>query len=65
LLRFLTTRYYVGGKLLDTISHPGFHMMMPFLTTFTNIQITLQTDTVREIPCGTSGYAEERGVDWL
>jgi regulator of protease activity HflC (stomatin/prohibitin superfamily) len=47
--------YYVGGKLLDTVSQPGFHMMIPFLTTFTNIQITLQTDTVREIPCGTSG----------
>jgi len=47
--------YYVGGKLLDEISTPGFHVMIPFVTNFANIQVTLQTDTVREIPCGTSG----------
>jgi len=47
--------YYVGGALSDKFSHPGFHVMIPFLTTYANIQVTLQTDTVREIPCGTSG----------
>ncbi len=36
------------------ITHPGYHVKSP-LTTFQNIQVTLQTDLVRDIPCGTSG----------
>jgi len=47
--------YYRGGALLDTTSNPGFHMMVPFLTTFRSIQVTLQTDEVKNVPCGTSG----------
>ena len=31
--------------------------MMPFLTENHNIQITMQSDKVEEIPCGTSGGA--------
>merc|ERR1719361_116312 len=30
-------------------------MMLPFLTTVRNIQTTLQTDEVNNVPCGTSG----------
>merc|ERR1740116_5263 len=30
-------------------------MMIPFLTTVRNIQTTLQTDEVKNVPCGTSG----------
>jgi len=47
--------YFRGGALLDDISPPGFHIMFPLLTTFRSIQITLQTDEVKDVPCGTSG----------
>jgi len=47
--------YYRGGALLSTISQPGFHMMFPFLTTYKTVQTTLQTDEVKNVPCGTSG----------
>merc|ERR1719334_431149 len=30
-------------------------MMIPFITTVRNIQTTLQTDEVKDVPCGTSG----------
>ncbi|XP_022129521.1 erlin-1 [Pieris rapae] len=47
--------YYRGGALLPITSEPGFHMMIPLLTTFKSIQTTLQTDEVSNVPCGTSG----------
>ena len=47
--------YYRGGALLKETSTPGFHMMIPFITTFRSIQVTLQTDEVKNVPCGTSG----------
>merc|ERR1712076_167301 len=47
--------YYRGGALLSAISQPGFHMMFPFLTTYKTVQTTLQTDEVKNVPCGTSG----------
>lgn len=47
--------YYRGGALLETISQPGFHMMIPFLTTYKTVQTTMQTDEVKNVPCGTSG----------
>merc|ERR1719273_341078 len=30
-------------------------MMLPFITSYRNIQTTLQTDEVKNVPCGTSG----------
>jgi peptide subunit release factor RF-3 len=33
----------------------GFHSMIPFLTQYEAIQTTIQTDQVRDIPCGTKG----------
>jgi len=47
--------YWVGGALLTTTTEPGFHVKLPFITTHDQVQITLQTDTVKDIPCGTSG----------
>ncbi|KAL8518529.1 hypothetical protein ACS0TY_009772 [Phlomoides rotata] len=47
--------YWRGGALLNTITDPGFHLKMPMLTNFEPIQVTLQTDLVRDIPCGTKG----------
>ncbi|KAK6133897.1 hypothetical protein DH2020_032358 [Rehmannia glutinosa] len=47
--------YWRGGALLNTITGPGFHLKMPLLTNFEPIQVTLQTDLVRDIPCGTKG----------
>lgn len=47
--------YYRGGALLPVTSQPGFHMMIPFLTTYRTVQVTLQTDEVKNVPCGTSG----------
>ena len=47
--------YFRGGALLDTITEPGYHTKIPFFTTFENVQVTVQTDKVTEIPCGTAG----------
>ena len=47
--------YYRGGALLKETSSPGFHLMIPFITTYRSIQVTLQTDEVKNVPCGTSG----------
>ncbi|XP_059475827.1 erlin-2-like [Neocloeon triangulifer] len=47
--------YYRGGALLQQTSNPGFHMMIPFITSYRAVQVTLQTDEVKNVPCGTSG----------
>ncbi|MED6180496.1 hypothetical protein PIB30_011013 [Stylosanthes scabra] len=47
--------YWRGGALLKTITDPGFHLKMPFLTQYEPVQVTLQTDMVTDIPCGTKG----------
>merc|ERR1712076_177203 len=47
--------YYRGGALLSSTSGPGYHTMIPFITTFRSVQSTLQTDEVKNVPCGTSG----------
>ncbi|KAL2226252.1 UNVERIFIED_CONTAM: Erlin-2 [Sesamum indicum] len=47
--------YWRGGALLKTITDPGFHSKLPLITHFEPIQVTLQTDLVRDIPCGTKG----------
>lgn len=46
--------YFFGGALLSSIAEPGYHWKSP-LTSFLNVQVTLQTDEVKDIPCGTSG----------
>uniref|UniRef100_A0A0A9XWC7 Erlin-1 n=1 Tax=Lygus hesperus TaxID=30085 RepID=A0A0A9XWC7_LYGHE len=47
--------YFRGGALLSQTSSPGFHMMIPLITSFRAVQVTLQTDEVKNVPCGTSG----------
>ena len=47
--------YWRGGRLLDRITPPGIHTRVPFLDTFEPIQVTMQTDKVTDIPCGTKG----------
>lgn len=47
--------YYRGGALLSSVSNPGYHFMIPIITSFRSVQTTLQTDEVKNIPCGTSG----------
>jgi len=47
--------YFVGGALQNAVSRPGWHVMVPFATQVVHVQTTLQTDTVTDIPCGTSG----------
>ncbi|KAF6213134.1 hypothetical protein GE061_010849 [Apolygus lucorum] len=47
--------YFRGGALLSQTSNPGFHMMIPLITSYRTVQVTLQTDEVKNVPCGTSG----------
>jgi len=47
--------YWRGGALLNSITGPGFHVKFPMLTSYAQVQISVQTDKVTEIPCGTSG----------
>jgi regulator of protease activity HflC (stomatin/prohibitin superfamily) len=47
--------YFRGGALLDTITEPGYHVKFPIITSFENVQVTVQTDKVTNIPCGTAG----------
>lgn len=47
--------YWRGGRLLHRVTDPGFRSKVPFLDTYEAIQVTVQTDQVRDIPCGTKG----------
>lgn len=47
--------YFRGGALLPGITEPGYHVMFPFITSYEPVQVSVQTDKVRNIPCGTSG----------
>jgi len=47
--------YWRKGALTEIIAEPGFQIMIPFITKYATAQVTLQTDTVTDIPCGTSG----------
>jgi erlin len=47
--------YYRGGALLTSTSGPGYRLMIPFITSYKAVQTTLQTDEVKNVPCGTSG----------
>ncbi|KAF7251776.1 Erlin-1, partial [Varanus komodoensis] len=56
--------YYRGGALLPSLSRPGYRLMLPFVTSCRAVQLlgscalfqtTLQTDEIKNVPCGTSG----------
>ena len=40
----ILTCYCRGGALLSSVSAPGYHVMLPFLTAYKIVQTTLQTD---------------------
>lgn len=40
---------------MTEISHPGLHWKTPIIVTHAEVQTTVQTDSVSNIPCGTSG----------
>jgi hypothetical protein len=42
--------YWVGGALKPLYTEPGYHLMMPLITSYANIQISVQTDRVENIP---------------
>jgi len=42
--------YYRGGALLKRTSEPGYNLMIPLITSYKNIQVTVQTDKVANIP---------------
>jgi regulator of protease activity HflC (stomatin/prohibitin superfamily) len=48
----LTKRF---GRLMPRLYEPGFHLFVPFVHEFISIRTSVQTDTVTNIPCGTSG----------
>lgn len=54
----LTLMPVQGGALLKQTSSPGYHVMIPFVTAVKEIQITLQTDEITNVPCGTSGICQ-------
>ncbi|ETW00293.1 hypothetical protein, variant 1 [Aphanomyces invadans] len=47
--------YFRGGALLSEVTGPGFNWQLPFVTSCYHVQVTVQTDHVDNIPCGTSG----------
>lgn len=47
--------YWRGGALQKRITEPGFHLKFPVVDQFEEVQVTIQTDKVINIPCGTSG----------
>ncbi len=46
--------YTLGGALLDGYTEPGLHISWPFVMSVHQVQVTLQTDQVTNIPCGTA-----------
>jgi len=49
--------YYRGGALLEKFTSAGYNVMYPLISRVHEVQITIQTDEVRDIPCGTRGGA--------
>ena len=46
--------YSRGGKLLQSVGDPGYHIKNPVITTHHNIQLTWQTDKLENVICGSS-----------
>lgn len=47
--------YWRGGALLQSVADPGLHWKTPLIESYAEVQTTIQTDSVSDIPCGTSG----------
>ena len=46
--------YTRGNAVLDSIRGPGYHWKLPLVTDHTNVQVTSQTDRLRNVECGSS-----------
>lgn len=42
------------GVLQKKYKDPGYHFRIPYVDEFLEVKVTLQTDEVKDIPCGTS-----------
>merc|ERR1719188_760692 len=47
--------YFRGGALLYGTVEPGWHTKLPVVTSYDTVQVTVQTDAVSNVPCGTQG----------
>lgn len=45
---------FIFGSLSENILDPGLHFTMPFISYVSEVQVTIQTDYVRNVPCGTN-----------
>ena len=46
--------YTTGGRLQEGITDPGYHLKLPVLTSFHDVQVTWQTDRLTDVMCGSS-----------
>jgi regulator of protease activity HflC (stomatin/prohibitin superfamily) len=51
--------YKRGGALLSSWTDPGLHFLIPFLTTYSPVQVTIQTDKVTDIPVDLLSHSAE------
>jgi regulator of protease activity HflC (stomatin/prohibitin superfamily) len=42
--------YWRGGALMEGQTEPGYHLMLPIITSYAEIQVSVQTDRVENIP---------------
>lgn len=47
--------YWRGGRLMDVIVEPGVHAMIPMLTRYETVRVTMHVDVVENVICGTKG----------
>lgn len=45
---------YYFGSLQEKTLKPGLHLKIPFITTVYQVQVTIQTDYIKNVPCGTN-----------
>lgn len=51
-----------GGALLTSTSGPGFHLMLPFITSYKSVQVLWGWAGLRDAPgCGVGGEMRARG----
>jgi regulator of protease activity HflC (stomatin/prohibitin superfamily) len=55
--------YKRGGALLSAWTEPGLHFMIPFLTKYHEVQVTLQTDQVTSIPVSADPLSAARAAE--
>ena len=48
--------YFRGGALLPDLTEAGYHWHYPIITDYHNVQVTVQTDKVTDIPVNSSKH---------